>query len=92
MSETMSEVIKLFSCSTQLSMKFQLCSKTKIVKNKDICCFKSKEEGKDQESIQSSTTPDTEHHMGKRQLKNTIKHQIQERQEVSPFPAGDQKL
>ena len=27
--------------------------------------IKSKEEGKDQESIQSNTTPDKEHHMGK---------------------------
>ena len=27
--------------------------------------FHSKEEGKDQESIQSSTTPDPRHHMGK---------------------------
>ena len=27
------EVIKLFSCSTQLSMKFQLLIKTKILKN-----------------------------------------------------------
>ena len=45
----------------------------------------SKEEGKDQESIQSST----EHHVGKWQ--NTRKHHIQESQEVSPFPAGDHK-
>ena len=29
------------------------------------CAHKSKEEGKVQESIQSSTTPDPEHHMGK---------------------------
>ena len=28
---------------------------------------KRKEEGKDQESIQSNTTPDPGHHMGKRQ-------------------------
>ena len=27
--------------------------------------FQNKEEGKDQESIQSSTTPDPGHHMGK---------------------------
>ena len=38
----------------------------------------SKEEGKDQESMQSSTTPDLGDH-------------IQESQEVSPFPAGDSK-
>ena len=30
----------------------------------------SKEEGKDQESIQSSTTPDPGHHVGKRQKHN----------------------
>ena len=35
------EVIKLFSCSTQLSMKFQLLLKTKILKNKDFTCFKT---------------------------------------------------
>ena len=51
----------------------------------------SREEAKDQESftIQSSTIPDPEHHMGKGQ--NTRRHNIQERQEVSPFPAGDHK-
>ena len=35
------EVIKLFSCSTQLSMKFQLLIKTKIPANKEVSCFKS---------------------------------------------------
>ena len=35
------EVIKLFSCSTQLSTKFQLLIKTKIPKSKDVSCFKS---------------------------------------------------
>ena len=49
-----------------------------------------KEEGKDQESIQSSTTPDPGHHMGKR--KNAGKHHIQESQEVSPFPTGDHNV
>ena len=34
------EVIKLFSCSTQLSIKFQLLRKTKMLKNKDLFCFK----------------------------------------------------
>ena len=46
----------------------------------------SMQEGKDQESIQSSTTPDPGHpghHMGKWQY--TIKHHIQENQEVSSF-------
>ena len=35
------EVIKLFSCSTQLSTKFQLLIKTKISTNKEVSCFKS---------------------------------------------------
>ena len=30
--------------------------------------FKSREEGKDQESIQSSTTPDPGYHMGESQI------------------------
>ena len=53
------------------------------------CHNKSKEEGKDQESIQSSTylTPYTIWISGK----NTRKHHTQENQEVSPFPAGDHK-
>ena len=35
------EVIKLFSCSTQLSRKFQLLIKTKLQTNKEVSCFKS---------------------------------------------------
>ena len=35
------EFIKLFSCSTQLSTKFQLHRKTKILTNKEVSCFKS---------------------------------------------------
>ena len=35
------EVIQLFSCSTQLSMKFQLLIKTKIQTNEEVSCFKS---------------------------------------------------
>ena len=35
------EVIKLFLCSTQLSTKFQLFIKTKILTNDDVSCFKS---------------------------------------------------
>ena len=47
----------------------------------------SKKADKDQESIQSSTTPDPGHHMGKRR-----KHHKQESpHEVSPFPADDHK-
>ena len=49
---------------------------------------KSKEEGNDQKSIQSSTSSDPGHRMGKWQnIKK--KHHIQEVQEVSPFQAGD---
>ena len=33
------EVIKLFSCSTQLSMEFQMLIKSKLLKNKDFSCF-----------------------------------------------------
>ena len=36
-----SEVIKLFSCSTQLSTKFQLLIKTKIPTFKEVSWFKS---------------------------------------------------
>ena len=39
--QTGSEVIKLFSCSTQLSMKFQLLIKTEIPTNENVSCFKS---------------------------------------------------
>ena len=35
------EVIKLFSCSTQLRKKFQLLIKTNILTNKEVSCFKS---------------------------------------------------
>ena len=48
---------------------------------------KKSKEGKDQESIQSSTTPDPGHHMGKWQKHN----HTQESQEVHPFPASDHK-
>ena len=37
---TWPQFIKLFSCSTQLSTKFQLLIKTKILTNKDVSCFK----------------------------------------------------
>ena len=46
--------------------------------------YKSKKEDKDQNSIQSSTTPDPGHHM--RKLQNTRKHLTQNNQEASPFP------
>ena len=35
------KVIKLFLCSTQRSMKFQLLIKTKMLKNKGFSCFKT---------------------------------------------------
>ena len=35
------EVTKLFSCSTQLSTKFQLLIKTKTLTHKEVSCFKS---------------------------------------------------
>ena len=35
------EVIKPFSCSTQLSMRFQLLIKTKIGTNEEVSCFKA---------------------------------------------------
>ena len=35
------EVIKPFSCSTQLSRKFQLLIETKIPTNEDVSCLKS---------------------------------------------------
>ena len=53
-----------------------------------VCkCVKSNKEGKDQESIQSSTTPDPGY-----QWKSNTSSQLEitnESQEVSPFPAGD---
>ena len=33
------EVIKLFSCSTQLSMKFKLLIKTKMPTYKEVSCY-----------------------------------------------------
>ena len=43
MPETQSglEIIKLFSCSNQLSMKLQLLLKTKMLKVKSFTCFKT---------------------------------------------------
>ena len=42
-----------------------LLYRVEMGENSPLSDFKSKEEGKDQKSIQSSTTPDPEHHMGK---------------------------
>ena len=33
------EVIKLFLCSTQLSMELQILIKSKMLKNKDVSCL-----------------------------------------------------
>ena len=51
--------------------------------------YKSKKEGKDQESIQSSTTPDPGYQW--KSDKVTILDITNESQEVSPFPASDHK-
>ena len=51
--------------------------------------LKSKYEGKGQEEIQSSTTPDRDHIS--ESDKNTRKHHTRELQEARPFPAGDHK-
>ena len=49
----------------------------------------SKKDGKDQGSIQSSTTPDPRYRMGKQQKTQfNIKNKSQM---VNPFPAGDNK-
>ena len=60
-----------------------------LIKQIMLLGFRSKEEGNDRKSIQSSTTPDpnTIREIGK----NTRKHHTQERHEVSIFPAGDHK-
>ena len=35
------EVIKLFSCLSQLSIEFQMLITTKVIKNKDFSCFQT---------------------------------------------------
>ena len=50
----------------------------------------SKKVGKVKESIQSSTTPDPGHRMGKCQ-KDKRKHHGKDSQEVCPFPTGAHK-
>ena len=52
--------------------------------------FQCKKGDKDQESIQSNTTPDPGYHMGKSQ-KDKETYKKNKSQEVSPFPAGDHK-
>ena len=60
----------------------------KATKTNKLTC-ESKQGGKDQQSIQLSTTPDQGHHM--ESYINARKHHTQESQEVSPFPADDNK-
>ena len=50
--------------------------------------MQSKKDGKDEESIQSSTTPDPGYQWESDNV--TIRHH-KESQEVSPFPAGEHK-
>ena len=62
------------------------------MKDSVIVYIQSKKNGEDQETIQSSTTPNPGYHMGKYQKYN--KHTINitnKSQEVSPFPAGNHK-
>ena len=68
------------------SMRFWNISQTQA---NPVQSVQSIEEGKDQESIQSSTTHGSGHLMRKWQKQK--KHHIQESQEVSPFPASDHK-
>ena len=46
--------------------------------------FQSREEGKDQDSIQSSTIPDLDHHMGSDKTQENAQHK-------SHFPVSDHK-
>ena len=50
-----------------------------------LMSVQSKEEGNDQESIQSNTTPDLEHHMGKWQKHKKTSHTREPRGQ--PFPS-----
>ena len=70
------------SFNKQLGLAFMGYQQTTLVDS-------SREKGKYQESIQSSTTPVLRHHMRKRQ--NTRKYHTQDSKEVSPFTAGDHK-
>ena len=53
-------------------------------------CTERKKGGKDQESIQSSTTPNPGYHMGN--LQKTQLNITNKSQEVSPFLASDHKV
>ena len=53
-----------------------------------VCALQSKKPGKDQESMQSSTTPDPGY---QKKVTTSLLGFTNESQEVSPFPAGDHK-
>ena len=65
-------------------------SGTKAIRSISTFVYKitSKKEGKDHESIQSSTTPDPERHMGKWQKHNKTSHTGEPRGQ--PFPSRPQ--
>ena len=84
------------TCASLIADLFLFCYERDVMlslsdnnQNDVIEAFLSREESKDQESIQSSATPDLGYLMGSD--KYTIKHHIQESQEISPDPAGDHK-
>ena len=58
------------------------------LEHNSVAYFQSKKEGKDQDSIQSSTTPDQRYQWERDNF--TIEHH-NENQEVSPFRAGYNK-
>ena len=68
-----------------------MCDQFKKVNRK----YNSNKEGKDQESIQSSTTPDPGYQWENNKVSKGAKvrnqYQTRESQEVSHFPAGDHK-
>ena len=61
--------IKLSSHMTSMPINDLL-----LIKQNSLIGFRSKEEGNDQESIHSSTTPDPEHHTGKWQKHKNTSH------------------
>ena len=57
--------MKPFHAQLNSSMKLHWLLKTKTLEYSFFLSFENREEGKDQESIQSSTTPDPGNRMGK---------------------------
>ena len=70
------------------SLHSKTCVKRPLSKRPKIG-FQSRKEGKDQESMHSSTTPEPD--ITWESEKNTMKHHIQESQDTSHLPAGDHK-